>query len=417
MPSTHFAKQPRTFCRQLLPTATMMTLIRRHGRRMMTTGKLEKTLARVSEIVRMLNLHWQNKKKMRATFCSDSLCVRPGRVFYAMEEGKKYETSVWDWHFSATPENGSSRPSLDCRDFLISTYFKCCVRCVIWVRSWAENVKETTHITHMSGRGSEKVMKILINSSETTQEHIFHVSMLPSVSLTHFLSPLDMTKESSQKSIIWKIYFTGFEILCLVLMCISCCSKLLLYLLAYDEFLASIKSFTTCFHVASVDEQPEHNISSKVEEFTRRKSLPLPQIFLTHSQSESKLVAAANMSTPFRHSHRHRLTSISIPVADFTEPLSNSSHPPARRMSMMPSVSYGVYNPPIRVQTANEMRQARVNRQASTRSQRVAATLANPSSSSTSNLLRSRSLAALHTHPHMRHSPNCKLRRIADDET
>lgn len=191
-------------------------------------------------------------------------------------------------------------------------------------------------------------------------------------------------------------------------MCISCCSKLFLYLLAYDEFLASIKKFTTCFHRNAIDPP---TTDKEVDESLRKKSLP--QIFLTHSQSESKI---GSVAAPLRLAHRQRLTSISIPVADFIEQTASRSYPPARRMSMMPSVSYGVFSSPIKLQTANEMRQARrVNRHASTRSQRVAATLANPSSSSIGNLARSRSLAALHSH--MRHSPNCKLRQIADDET
>lgn len=416
MPSTHFAKQPRTFCRQLLPVATMMTLIRRHGR-MMTTGKLEKTLARVSEIVRMLNLHWQNKKKYASNFLFwQFVCASRTCEFCAMEERKK--------NMKLQCEIGTFRPHQKTAHHVLRSTVETfsfphtsllCSVCDLGSKLSWKREGDNAHHTHVRKReeSDENFNKFFRNNSRA-HFSCFDASLF-CFAYTFSLSPPDMTKEGSQKkvSIIWKIYSAGFEILCLVLMCISCCSKLLFYLLAYDEFLASIKSFTTCFHVASVDEQPENNISSKVEEFTRKKSLP--QIFLTHSQSESKLVAAANMSTPFRHTHRHRLTSISIPVADFTEPLSNSSYPPARRMSMMPSVSYGVFNPPIRVQTANEMRQARVNRQASTRSQRVTATLANPSSSSTSNLLRSRSLAALHTHSHMRHSPNCKLRRIADD--
>lgn len=201
-------------------------------------------------------------------------------------------------------------------------------------------------------------------------------------------------KISKMNPLTLKFTSTAFEILCLVLMCISCCSKLFLYLMAYDEFLASIKSFKTCFQ--HVNEQP----ANKVIEAPKKS---LPQICLTHSQSESKI---ANVSIP----HRQRLTSISIPVVDFIEKQSHS-YPPVRRMSMMPSVSYGVYNP-MKVQTANELRQTRVNRQASTRSQRVSI-LAHPSSSSQMNLPRSRSLAAFHTH--MKHSPNCKLRRIIDE--
>lgn len=154
MPSTHFAKQPRTFCRQLLPTATMMTLIRRHGR-MMTTGKLEKTLARVSEIVRMLNLHWQNKKNASNFLFWQFVCVQNVCVL-CDGRGKKYETSVWDWHFSATPENGSSRPCSTVETFSFPHTSLLCSVCDLGSKLSWKREGDNAHHTHVRKSQEER---------------------------------------------------------------------------------------------------------------------------------------------------------------------------------------------------------------------------------------------------------------------